>query len=85
MKKILSIIVILLFSSCGNQKFFTDSYFIRMKNNSTDTLRHSYWTRFDMDSYKMEWLLKNEGINPDSVGRIEFGNRKVSKIKIKDL
>jgi hypothetical protein len=33
----------------------------------------------------MEWLLKKEGINPDSVGKINFGGRKVIKIKEKDL
>jgi hypothetical protein len=85
MKKILFILFLVLFYSCGSQKFFTDTFIIKMKNNTTDTLKHSYWTRFDMDHYKMEWLLKKEGINPDSVDRISFNERKVLKIKKKDL
>jgi hypothetical protein len=64
---------------------YTDTYVVRMKNNSVKYIKYTYWDRFDMDSYKMEWLLKKEGLNPDSVGRVNFGGRKVIKIKKKDL
>jgi hypothetical protein len=85
MKKISFILFILLILSCSTRKMYTDTYVVRMKNNSVKYIKYTYWDRFDMDSYKMEWLLKKEGINPDSVGRVNFGGRKVIKIKKKDL
>ena len=85
MKKILFVIFITLILSCSTRKMYTDTYVVRMKNNTVKYIKYTYWDRFDMDSYKMEWLLKKEGINPDSVGRVNFGGRKVIKIKKKDL
>lgn len=85
MKKISFILFIFLILSCSTRKMYTDTYVVRMKNNSVKYIKYTYWDRFDMDSYKMEWLLKKEGINPDSVGRLNFGGRKVIKIKKKDL
>jgi hypothetical protein len=85
MKKISFILFIFLILSCSTRKMYTDTYVVRMKNNSVKYIKYTYWDRFDMDSYKMEWLLKKEGINPDSVGRVNFGGRKVIKIKKKDL
>jgi len=85
MKKISFILFILLILSCSTRKMYTDTYVVRMKNNTVKYINYTYRDRFDMDSYKMEWLLKKEGINPDSVGRVNFGGRKVVKIKEKDL
>lgn len=84
MKKLL-IILTIFFLSCGVKKIYTDTYVVRMKNNTVKYIKYTYWDRFEMDSYKMEWLLRKEGINPDSVARVNFGGRKVVKIKKKHL
>jgi len=79
------IIGLLLLASCGTQRFYTDSYLIKMKDNTVDTVKHCYWQRFAMDSYKMEWMLRKEGINPDNVRDIVPYNHTFIKIKKKDL
>ena len=79
MKKL--ILGLVLLSSCGSQRFYTDTYLIKMKDNTTDTLKHSYWDRFDMDAYKMEWMLKNQGINSNDVQDIKFYKQTFIKFK----
>lgn len=85
MKKFIFIFTLLLLTSCSSQRFYTDTYLIKMKDGKVFNLKNSYWDRFDMDSYKMEWLLKKEKINPDSVESIDFGGRTFVKFKKNSL
>lgn len=85
MKKLLFVLFIILIVSCRTKKLYTDTYIVSMKNGCVKYIKYTYWERIDMDSYKMEWLLKKEGINPDSVDGVDFGGRSVTKFKNKDF
>ena len=77
--------LLILFCSCGTQKYYTDVYTVKLKNGKVDNVKISYWNKFEMDAYKMDWLLRSKNINPDSTETIELYSKTFLKFKKKDL
>ena len=56
-----------MYSCKPKQILYTDYILVERVFGQQDTIKNSYWNQFYMDKYKMEWLLKNNNINPDDV------------------
>jgi len=76
---------LLLFCSCGTQKYYTDIYTVTLKNGKVENVKVSYWNKFEMDAYKMDWLLRSKNIHPDSAETIELYSKTFLKFKKKDI
>jgi len=51
---------------------YTDHILIRKTSGQQDTILNTYWGHFEMDEYKMEWLLKENNINPKDVVNVKL-------------
>lgn len=64
---LLLLLISVMYSCKSKQILYTDYILVERVFGQQDTIKNSYWNQFYMDEYKMEWLLKNNNINPDDV------------------
>jgi hypothetical protein len=68
MKYFIFVLLVFVMYSCKpKQVFYTDYILVERIFDQQDTIKNSYWNKFYMDDYKMEWLLKTNNINPKDV------------------
>ena len=47
--------------------------FLDTKNDGyKDTINYSYWNKFEMDAFKLEWILKQKNIKMKDVQFVDF-------------
>lgn len=61
------LVILLLFTACSRNILVKEYIEVTLEDNSRDTMLNVYWNYFEMDSYKLEWLYKQNNINPKQV------------------
>lgn len=61
------LVILLLFTACSRNILVKEYIEVTLTDNSRDTMLNVYWNYFEMDSYKLEWLYKQNNINPKQV------------------
>jgi hypothetical protein len=59
--------MLLLFTACNKNILVKEYIEVTLDDNSKDTMLNVYWNHFEMDPYKLEWLYKQNEINPEQV------------------
>jgi hypothetical protein len=59
--------MLLLFTACNKNILVKEYIEVTLDDNSKDTMLNFYWNYFEMDPYKLEWLYKQNEINPKQV------------------
>jgi hypothetical protein len=67
MRIFISILLLLMVYGCKTNVLYTDHILIEKLSGQQDTIINTYWNRFYMDEYKMEWLLKKNNIDSKEV------------------
>ena len=83
MKYVVFFALIVLFS-CKTNKMITDVVEVTT-DSGKDTITNTYWNKFYMDEYKIEWLLRKNGIDPKSVIDIRVLEKRVTRFSNKEL
>jgi len=74
------LVILLLFTACSKNILVKEYIEVTLDDNSRDTMLNVYWNYFEMDPYKLEWLYKQNNINPKQV--IDYKIVKTEKIRI---
>lgn len=74
------LVILILFTACSRNILVKDYIEVTLKDNSRDTMLNVYWNHFEMDDYKLEWLYKQNDINPKQV--LTYKTVKTEKIRI---
>ena len=61
------LVILLLFTACSRNILVKEYIEVTLTDNSRDTMLNVYWNHFEMDPYKLEWLYKQNDINPKQV------------------
>jgi hypothetical protein len=67
-----SIVFLLTVWGCKTNTFYTDHIIVTKNDGYKDTIQYSYWNKFEMDAFKLEWILKQKNIRMKDVQFIDF-------------
>jgi ABC-type nitrate/sulfonate/bicarbonate transport system substrate-binding protein len=83
--KYLAFFALIVLFSCKSNKMIVDVIEVTRESGKRDTIINTYWNNFYMDDYKMEWLLKKNGIDPKEVVDINLLEKRVKRYSNKEL
>jgi len=79
--KLSLLIILLAMISCSKDVLVTDYIEVTLKDNSKDTIVNTYWNEFQFDPYVLEWMYKQNNINPVNVKEYKIVRKTKKKVR----